>query len=186
MITNATDLSCTMAWYNPFERSYSAQEMESFTFLNKVRLFNDMGNADLVGLLPYMFSREFKKGEVVFFREDPAAALYLIKKGTISTSLDIEGRLDHLTSLKPYGYLGEEALYAERKRLYNAVVTSDQAELIVIPHPNLFDYCSRNRKFKAKLFENLAMAQTDFISKLYKAYRQEVGLFELKLAFDSK
>lgn len=175
-----------MAWYNPFERSYTATEMESFTFLNKVKLFNDMGNADLVGLLPYMFNREFKRGEVVFFREDPAAALYLIKKGTVSTSLDIEGRLDHLTSLKPYGFFGEEAIYPDRKRLYNAIVTSDTAELVVIPHPNLADICKRNRKFKARLFENLAMAQSDFISKLYRAYRQEVGLFELKLAFDNK
>ncbi len=175
-----------MAWYNPFKRTFTQQELIQFRFLSKVKLFGGMTNEELSGLLPYLFLREYKQNDVVFFREDPGAAVYLVKSGSVTLSLDIEGRLETLTTIRNYGFFGEEALLPGQKRIYNVVVTSEEAEIYVIPHVNINDYCDRSKGFKAKLFANLSQVRTDFLMRVFKAYRQEFGLFELKLAFNSK
>jgi CRP-like cAMP-binding protein len=175
-----------MAWYNPFKRSFSQEELVQFRFLSNVKLFAGMSNQELSGLLPYLFVREYKENEVVFFREDPSAALYLIRSGSVTLNLDIDGRLETLTNIKAYGFFGEEALIDGQKRIYNAVIDSEEAELVVIPQANINDHCERNKGFNAKLYSNLSKIQSDFQARLFKAYRQEFGLFELKLAFRKK
>lgn len=172
-----------MAWYNPFRRTYSNQELVVFRFMGKVRLFAGFTNAELSGLQPYLNLRQYKQGEVVFFREDPAAALYILKSGEITLSLDIANRLETLTTQKAYGFFGEEALLPNQKRIYNAIVTSDDAQLYVLPSANLHDYLERNKRGGGKLFTNLAKVRTEFMVRLFRAYREDFGLFELKQAF---
>lgn len=172
-----------MAWFNPFKKSFTQQEQTLFRFLSKTRIFEGMSNEELSGLLPHLFLRTYKQNEVVYFREDPGAALYLVKSGSVSASLDIDGQLETLTHIKPFGFFGQEALMPIQKRLCNMVVDSEEAELYVIPQVNLLEYADRSRRFKAKLYHNQSKVNAEFMTKLFKSYRQEFGLFELKQAF---
>jgi len=156
-----------------------------FRFMGKVRLFAGLTNAELSGLQPYLNLRQYKQGEVVFFREDPAAAIYILKSGEVTISLDIGNRLEKLTTVKAYGFFGEEALLPNQKRLFNTVVASDDAELYVLPSANLHDYLERNKRGGGKLFTNLAKVKTEFMSHLFRAYREDFGLFELSQAFSN-
>lgn len=154
-----------------------------FRFMNRVVLFRGFTKSELSGLQPYLNLRTYKQGEVVFFREDPAAALYLVKTGEVDLSLDVNDKLELLTTEHARGSFGDEALLPGQKRMYNAIVASESAELYVLPSANLYDYLERNKRGGAKLYMNLAKVRNEFMMRLFKAYRQEYGLFELSQAF---
>ena len=108
-------------------------ELDIFNFLAEVRLFHGLSNEQKSLFLPYLYLRQYKQDEVVFFRGDPAHALYVIKQGTIELVLDVDQVFEKLAVLTDKQTFGNNALIEGTKRLYSAVVQSDEAELYVIP-----------------------------------------------------
>lgn len=174
-----------MAWFNPFKRSFSTEELVQCRFLGKCRLFQDFRNEELSLFLPYLFLRTYNQEEAVFFREDPAQAIYIVRSGVVRLSVEINDRLEDIGLVKAYGALGENAVWPNSRRLYNAIVESETAEIYVIPHANLYDIYSRHSRIKAKLFLNLARMQQQQLNTLFKAYRKNFGFFELGQVFGS-
>ena len=75
---------------NPFKKSYTQKELNTFRFLSRIKLFERLNYKEMAHFLPYFYLREYKMDEVVFFRNDPGNALYLVKSGKISINIDIE------------------------------------------------------------------------------------------------
>lgn len=163
---------------NPFKKSYSVKELNLFRFLTRTQLFENLSNDELAVLGLHLHLRNYKCQEVIFFRGDPAQALYLIKSGVISLNLDIKDRFEVLTELRS-GSFGEDALLKNTKRLYNAIVESDNCQLYIIPQANLLDTFDRNVTIKAKVLNSLAELYHQHNINLFKAYRSSYGFFEV-------
>ena len=71
--------------------------------------------------------------EVVFFRNDPGNALYLVKSGKVSINIDIEDEFELLSVIKSGGAFGESSLLSESNRVYTSIIYSERAELYVLP-----------------------------------------------------
>ncbi len=164
---------------NPFQRSYSPAELGVFNFLAEVRLFHGLSNEQKSLFLPYLYLRQYKQDEVVFFRGDPAHALYVIKQGTVDLVLDVDQVFEKLAVLGNKQTFGNNALIEGTKRLYSAVVQSDEAELYVIPHVNINDIFREKRKVQAKMFGALAKMYEEHMCDLYESYRSSKGFFSL-------
>ena len=164
---------------NPFQRSFSPAELDIFNFLAEVRLFHGLSNEQKSLFLPYLYLRQYKQDEVVFFRGDPAHALYVIKQGTIELVLDVDQVFEKLAVLTDKQTFGNNALIEGTKRLYSAVVQSDEAELYVIPHVNINDIFRDKRKVQAKMFGTLAKMYEEHVGDLYESYRSSKGFFSL-------
>lgn len=164
---------------NPFQRSYSPEELDIFNFLAEVRLFHGLSNEQKSLFLPYLYLRKYKQEEVVFFRGDPAHALYVIKQGTVELVLDVDQVFEKLAVIGTEQTFGNNALIEGTKRLYSAVVQSDEAELYVIPHVNINDIFREKRKVQAKMFGALAEMYEEHVSDLYGSYRSSKGFFSL-------
>ncbi|MES2388327.1 MAG: cyclic nucleotide-binding domain-containing protein [Bacteroidota bacterium] len=166
---------------NPFRRSYTAEELNLCRFLTKCKLFEDLSNDELIHFLPYMYLREYKPDEVVFFRDDPSQALYVVKSGTIGLSIDVGQKLEYLTTVRTFSSLGDNSLIPNTKRIYNAIVNgSDSCELYVIPQANILDIFERHAEIKAKMNAALSSGYNRFIYDMFKAYKSSLGFFDVR------
>ncbi len=169
---------------NPFRKSYSADELDTFRFLTKCKLFADLTHDELYLFLPYLYLREYKENEVVFFRDDPSQALYVVKSGKVSLSVDLRDKTEFLTTALQMNSFGDNALVPRSKRIYNAVVTSEIAELYVIPQANLLATFERYPVIKAKMYAALSMSYNQYMVNLFKAYKSSFGFFDLSSAYN--
>lgn len=117
--------------------------------------------------------------EVVFFRNDPSNALYLIKRGKISVNIDIEDGFEVLNTIKTGESFGENTLLEESNRLYTSIIHSDSAELYVLPKVNIDEIFESHLIIKAKMQESLTEIYNSMMANLFKGYRSSMGLFNL-------
>lgn len=164
---------------NPFKKTYTPREQNLFVFLSKIPLFSELNYKQLSLFLPHMHERKFEQNEVVFFRNDPSHALYILKDGEVSLNIDLDDEFEQLTTVKSGTALGESCLLNDTTRLLNAFVSSETATFYVIPQDNIFNIFEGNLKVKAKMLESLAKIYNQYNANLYKAYKSSMGFFNL-------
>lgn len=168
---------------NPFKKSYSRKEIELLDFFRNVSIFQDLEDGELQLFLPYFHDRSYKKNEAVFFRGDPSRALYIIKSGVISLTVDYQNDLEELTKVSAINSMGESCMIENSNRLLNAIVYSEYAEMYVLPQLNILEIFENNTEVKAKMFKALANIYHDYNYNLFEAYRNSLGFFHLPLVY---
>ncbi len=168
---------------NLFKRSFSAEQIAIFEFLKTNRLFASLTDAELDLFLPYLHLRQYKQNEVIFFRNDPAQALYLVKEGKISIEVDIGDKFEPISHIGKTGSLGNSALLRYTKRTYNAFVLSPMAQLYVIPQVNIQSIFERKAIVQAKMLEALAENYNEMFYGLIRTYRTTQGFLEISEVF---
>ena len=170
---------------NPFKKSYSKEEINTFRFLSRIKLFSQLSNDELSEFVPFLYPRKYKKDEVVFFRDDPSQALYIVKRGEVTLNIDISDRFEKLVEVKSAQAFGDNTLLTNTKRLYTAVTSSDSATLFVIPQVNIQNIFNSNDRIKAKMMTSLAEMYNNYTGNLFKAYKSSFGFFDIAEAYRS-
>ncbi|MEQ9425668.1 MAG: cyclic nucleotide-binding domain-containing protein [Cyclobacteriaceae bacterium] len=170
---------------NPFKRSYSEEEINLFRFLSKIKLFESLSYEEMYEFLPHMYLRQYTLDEVVFFRNDPSNALYIVKNGKVALNIDVNDEFQQLTVAKSGEAFGDNAFLSETKRVYTSVVVSENAELYVIPQINILEIFDGSVKIKAKVMTSFSELYSDYNANLFKAYRHNFGFFDLAQAFET-
>lgn len=168
---------------NPFKKSYTSKELNTFRFLSRIRLFERLNYKEMSHFLPYFYLREYKMDEVVFFRNDPGNALYLVKSGKVSINIDIEDEFELLNVIKSGGAFGENSLVEESNRIYTSIIYSERAELFVLPKVNIHEIFQSHPVIKTKMLESLTELFNDFMINLFKGYKSSLGLFNLSQVY---
>jgi signal-transduction protein with cAMP-binding, CBS, and nucleotidyltransferase domain len=75
---------------NPFAKTFSTSELETFQFLSQIRFFEKLKNAEMSRFLSAIHYRKYSKDEVIFFRSDPSHAFYVVKSGLVNLTLEIK------------------------------------------------------------------------------------------------
>lgn len=166
-----------------FNKTYSEKEMTTFRFLSKNKLFDTLTNEELAEFLPVIHKREYKENEVVFFAKDPSNALYIIKNGIVSLNLDIKGDFERLIVLRNGRIFGDNVILEHSKRIYTAIVTSETAELWVIPRINLEEIMDNDVQIKAKLMTAIAREYDEYMQNLFKGYKDAYGFFNINMIY---
>lgn len=164
---------------NPFRKTYTSQELALFSFLSKVKLFELLSNEELNLFKSYLYLRKYKEDEVVFFRNDPSHAFYIVKSGRVSLNIDIKDKFEVLTIVSPGKGFGDNVLLENTKRIYSAVVVSEEAELYMIPQVNIHEIFSNHVHVRAKMFTSLADLYNGYTDNLFKAYKSSMNFFNL-------
>lgn len=129
--------------------------------------------------IPYLHERTYEQDEVVFFRDDPSHALYLLKRGEVTLTVDVNDGFETVTKVGPGAALGESCMLNDTKRVLNAFVSSSGAAFYVIPQDNIFSIFDSHENVKLKMMEGLAQIYNEYNSNLYRAYRSSFGFFHL-------
>lgn len=169
--------------WNPFARKYSSQDKTLMNFLRKMLLFSCLTDEELMVFLPNLYIRTYSKDEIVFFRNDPSQALYIVKTGQIRLDLDIGDRFEELGKVKTGGFFGENCLVAGSNRLYNAICCDSVTELYILPLANILEIFEEYPTIKSKIYQMMAQHQQEYIQNLFNAYREAFGIFELSHSY---
>jgi CRP-like cAMP-binding protein len=106
---------------------------ETIHFLSRVDLFKDLSSEHLAELARASNLRSLPKGAVLFFQDDPAEAVYVVRSGSVMIILsNPDGRELVIGEARTGEAFGELALIAGGERSMNAV-TNERCELLVIP-----------------------------------------------------
>ena len=165
--------------FNPFRKSYSPKEEKLFDFLLDVFIFRKLNYRELSYFSPYMYLREYKNEEVIFFREDPSNAIYIIKTGKVTLSIDINDGFEKILALRAKHSFGENALLQRTRRNYNAIATTDQTQLYVIPKVNILEIFEDHARLKSKMMEAYSEMNELYTSRLLNIYQSSMGFFTL-------
>lgn len=169
--------------WNPFARKYSLKDKQLMNFLRKMLLFSCLTDEELMTFLPNLYLRNYSKDEIVFFRNDPSQALYIVKSGQIRLDLDIGERFEELGKVKTGGLFGENCLVSGSNRLYNAICCDSVTELYILPLANILEIFEEYPVIKSKMYEMVAQHQQEYIQNLFNAYREAFGIFELSHSY---
>ena len=170
---------------NPFSKTFSSSELETFQFLSQIRFFEKLKNVEMSRFLSAIHYRKYAKDEVIFFRGDPSHAFYVVKSGLVNLTLDIKDDFEVIKEVRKMEAFGENSLLENTKRIYTAVVYSEQAELLVIPHFAIHEIFDNNPKTKAKMMTSLAEFYNENNIRLFKSYKSSFGFFNLGEMFDT-
>ncbi|MCH7408879.1 cyclic nucleotide-binding domain-containing protein [Belliella sp. DSM 111904] len=171
---------------NPFSKTFTPSELALFDFLSQVKFFERLRHHEMHRFLPAIHQRKYKKNEVVFFRNDPSQALYIVKKGMVKLTIDIKENFETILELRAGEAFGENSLLQDSKRIYTAIVESEEAELMVIPHFSIQEIFEANPKIRGKVMTSLAEFYNQNNQKLFKSYQGSFGFFNLAQMFDSE
>ncbi len=136
--------------------------------------------------IPYLHERHYHKDEVVFFREDPSHALYLLKRGEVLLNIDVNNSFETLNTVKGGSALGETCLLPNTKRQFNAFVVSDAAQFYVIPQDNIFMIFENHEKVRTKMYKELAEILNEYNTNMIKSYRSSFGFFHLSQIYNKE
>lgn len=173
-----------MTMFNPFKKKYSPSELNQFDFLGKARFFQELSFDELLRFLPAIHQRKYERDEVVFFRNDPSQALYIVEKGEVTLNIDIHDSFETIIKLKEGEPFGENSMLANSKRIYTAIVSTEEAVLWVIPNYAILDIFQNNQKIKAKMMTALADFYNRTNQQLFSSYRNSYGFFNLGQMFE--
>lgn len=169
---------------NPFSKTYEADELRMFDFLLGNKFFEQLKQQELARFLPAMHERKYMKDEVIFFSKDPSQALYLIRKGQVDLTIALQENFETIMQLKRGDAFGENSLLKNSKRTYTALVSSEDAELIVIPYFAIQEIFDGTPKIKAKMMTSLAEYYNANNQRLFRSYRESFGFFSLRQMFE--
>ncbi len=169
---------------NPFSKTYDEDQLVMLDFMQGIKFFERLKQKELARFIPAMHHRKYLRDEVVFFSKDPSQALYLIKKGNVNLTIDIKDNFETIMEVNRGEAFGENSLLENAKRTYTALVISDEAELIVIPHFAIQEIFDSNPKIKAKMMTSLAEYYNGNNQRLFRSYRESFGFFSLRQMFE--
>lgn len=169
-----------------FKKSYNEKEINFFRYLSRMKIFEKLTYEEMALFQPYFYLREYKMNEVVYFRNDPSNALYLVKSGKISLSIDIKDGFETLMIIKSGSAFGENSLLKDGYRVNNAIVISEKSELYVLPKVNIDEILGNSCKIKSKMMESLAEIYNDYNLNIFKGYKSSQGLFNLSQVFNNR
>ena len=142
-------------------------------------MFKSLTYKEMSHFIPYLHERTYEQDEVVFFREDPSHALYLLKRGEVTLTIDVNEGFETVTKVGAGSALGESCMLGGTKRVLNAFVSSSGASFYVIPQDNIFSIFESHEKVKLKMLQALAEIYSEYNANLFKAYRSSFGFFHL-------
>ena len=151
-----------------------------------VKPFDQLTDDQLFIFLSYLYPRVYKKDEAVFFRKDPSQALYIVESGEVSLSLDRDGKMEALMTAGRAEAFGDNCFIKDTHRIYNAIVSSEEAHLFVLPQGNILEVFESKPKVKALILESLLTRYNGYTSDIFDAYKSSFGFFDLKQAYSHK
>lgn len=138
----------------------------SIGFLKRVPILAGLDDDDLQRLVPLLQPRHYRKGEIVFLKDDPGDALYLIQRGAVKIYLTAEdGTEKTLAILQAGEFFGEMALLDDEPRSAIAealepchllALTKGEFTSLLMSHPPMAlkiirTLCARLRRMNAQV-----------------------------------
>jgi CRP/FNR family cyclic AMP-dependent transcriptional regulator len=134
-----------------------ASPAEIAAFLGGVRLFHQVGEADLSALAERLRERTLKKGQVLFRQGDGGEEMFVVSRGSIVVSKLVTGNVEQvLARVEPGDFFGEMSLFDRSPRSATLQAETDST-LLVLDRDNLGRLIQDNPRAAAAFFHALVL-----------------------------
>lgn len=124
--------------------------------LRRLPLFARLGDTELGELAERTRPRAYKRGEVIFRKDDPATHLYLVLEGAVKIALPGElGQEALVAIMRPGDFFGELALFDRSPRSASAVALEDTRSAL-LAGDDFLAFLERHPAAVRVVLENLA------------------------------
>jgi len=123
-------------------------------FLKSITLFEELKTAEISRLERILYTRHYKKGEVIFREGEPGAALYILKEGEVDITINHDEKPIMLTTLSRGMFFGEMAIFDETPRSAT-VIASSECEIIALPKPDFILFSEKEPAIGLKIIMSL-------------------------------
>ncbi len=168
-----------LKWLNPFKRTYTARELSYIRFLGHTPLFKGLEKKELLLLIQKMHEREYTREEVIYFRNDPALAIYVVKQGRVELCFERDDAFEPVKAVIETGIFGEAGLLPNTRRIFNAIARSEKVTLYIFPQEALKELFENEVKMKNKVLENFLKIQYNLEFEIFRKLRKTGGFFDI-------
>ncbi len=141
--------------------------MQTTDFLSTVSLLHGLDSAELTRFAELTHKRQYPKGSVILFEDDPGDSLFIVKSGRVKVVLAGDDGREVLLGMLGVGeHFGELSLIDGRPRSAH-VIAVDDSELIIL----------RREDFRRRVEESpaLAWALLSALSKRLRRADEQIG-----------
>src|SRR5579871_6430870 len=125
------------------------------SYLKQVSLFANLADEDIHDLMTAAKRRTFRKGEVIFHRDDPGQVLYVIKEGKVKICIiSPDGQEISLAVLGKGEYFGEFALLDGLPRSTDAIAL-EKVECYTLQRSDFRNAIMKNPQIALQVMEAL-------------------------------
>ena len=164
---------------NVFSRELPEEVKQTCRLLGKTPLLQDLSNNELSLLLPHLYTRVYKHKETVFYRGDPAQAIYFVQEGTIEAYLDGVLEREVLAPIAQGDSIGHNAILEKTTRIFNTEVSSHSATLLVLRQDPLVRLMNSHPRVRACIMQQFAKMNNTRLGQFLSAYCESTGIFHI-------
>ena len=154
-------------WANLFKTPTEKSELEEV--LLSMPPFKKLGNKKIKLLMKVIHNRIYAASEYIFFQGDPGIGLYIIIRGEVLITEEIDGEKFDLTMLTRGDFFGELALLDEEKRSASAIALKD-SQLAVIFKPDLDEFVDTHSKEGIQILKGISQIVATRLRNLNQDY----------------
>ncbi|MCP4750626.1 MAG: cyclic nucleotide-binding domain-containing protein [Proteobacteria bacterium] len=152
-----TQFKINNLWAYIFKDDDSDKDIKVTDILRKVPVFEHLTRRELKTISKLVHSRLYQPGEYMFHKDQPGAAMYIIKKGTINVVLPGADDTEiHLAELKTGTFVGELALLDNSPRSASAKA-GESTEVLAFFRSELNKLLKTHPSIGSKIMRQLAL-----------------------------
>ena len=148
-----------------------AAELDART-LRDFDVLDGLGNIELEAIKKIAIVQTFQRGQTVFHAGDSDDTMHLIRTGTVSVFIAVDGKPHRLATMGPGTTFGEMALI-DNERRSATIVADEQLECLVVSKTDLDALGAAFPNVKTRLYLNLARSLS---RRLREAHREIAAL----------
>ena len=138
-------------WDNFFAKDIKSTTLD---FLKSISLFENLKITEIARLERTLYTRHYKKDEIVFKEDEPGAAVYIVKEGKVAIYKNYATNPILLATLEKGMFFGELALFDESPRSAT-VVASKECVLIALSKPDFMLFSAKEPAIGNKIVMSL-------------------------------
>ncbi|NJD22016.1 MAG: cyclic nucleotide-binding domain-containing protein [Melioribacter sp.] len=167
MENNHQEMTKSSFWANLFKTPTEKSELEEV--LLSMPPFKNLSNKNMKLLMKVLHNRIYAANEYIFYQGDPGIGLYLIIRGEISITEEIDGERFDLALLTRGDFFGELALLDDEKRSASAIALKD-SQLAVIFKPDLDEFVETHSKDGIQILRGISQIVATRLRNLNQDY----------------
>jgi CRP/FNR family transcriptional regulator, cyclic AMP receptor protein len=144
-------------WGNIFSKGCAPGKSTTMDVLLRCRLFRKLSRRELKKVAHIIYDRMYTAGEYLFEKDQPGAAMFIIKRGLIRIVVPTQsGKEVELATLDQDDFVGELALLDDAPRSASAKAV-EPTEAIAFYREDLNNLLETNPETASKIFKELAI-----------------------------
>lgn len=167
MENNHQEMTKSSFWANLFKTPTEKSELEEV--LLSMPPFKNLSNKNMKLLMKVLHNRIYAANEYIFYQGDPGIGLYLIIRGEILITEEMNGERFDLSLLTRGDFFGELALLDDEKRSASAIALKD-SQLAVIFKPDLDEFVETHSKDGIQILRGISQIVATRLRNLNQDY----------------